>query len=593
MYADCAKLEKGDCATIFNLFQNPNFNSGSGSSFWDVYRFENHLSETIVSGYNNENVTALKILPAFKEDLVDPDLPIPAPYARQVVNATGNEGDIYRLSGWAKAAAMPKVDSYFCITAYIYYTDGTSKQETLEFNKDITDWQYGSVIISTDDNNPSTNKSYESIMVIIYYSNQINVGYFTDVELVKDNATSYTYDEDGNIVSVKDKDNGSSFEYDGNSRLTAYADSTGNGFKYAYDSNNNLTSAISNGGIEQSYSYNAYGQAVGTAAIYNKVYPEIEDGGVYYIRNKASGKYIDISGDNDADGSCLQQYEFIGSNTYNLQKYTFNKTNDGYYTITANLSASGRKFTVSGGSDSDGTQLVIQSADSSDSQKFKLEYAGNGGYRITAKVANGEKALSNYSGSSSNNSLIKLQTINEENDNQVFYLEDALLVDALPEVENGKIYSIRNVISGNYLTSDSQIAVQKARNGTTAQHFLLEKNGNTEYYYIKAVGSSNDVLQLSGTNLSFAEKTQSDAQLFGLELITSYPSSYFNSCRFYKIIPKAASQYSLKANGSTIIADSSYDTANVWAFEETLVTSSSAETQRDGSAVLTNKGSTQ
>ena len=81
------------------------------------------------------------------------------------------------------------------------YTDGTTKTYTAQFNPDTdstVSWQYSAQVMVAE-------KAYSSIQVKICYDYNVNTAYFDGIQLFKETfGSSYTYDDEGNILSVKD-----------------------------------------------------------------------------------------------------------------------------------------------------------------------------------------------------------------------------------------------------------------------------------------------------------------------------------------------------------------------------------------------------
>ena len=71
-----------------------------------------------------------------------------------------------------------------------------------QFNTTISDWQCVSVPIVLKYTDGESGKTYTptSIRIILKYKNQENTAWFDKIMLVKDVASSYTYDKDGNLI---------------------------------------------------------------------------------------------------------------------------------------------------------------------------------------------------------------------------------------------------------------------------------------------------------------------------------------------------------------------------------------------------------
>ncbi len=185
----------------------------------------------------------------------------------QTVSVSGTEDDTYIVSGWAKADSVPEnseKNRRFKISTKVIYTDGTYVFKTAaEFNRSLTEesgWQYSSATFNLSDGT-SAEKTPESITVYLRYYRQANSVWFDNIQLIKDNSQSYTYDSDGNLVSVAaNAKKQSTMEYS-NSDLTKSIDAKGYAYEYTYDSKHNMTKAKSQKGITYNYTYDTSGNA--------------------------------------------------------------------------------------------------------------------------------------------------------------------------------------------------------------------------------------------------------------------------------------------------------------------------------------------
>ncbi len=94
------------------------------------------------------------------------------------------------------------------------------------------------------------------------YTNQANHAYFDHIQLVKDVAQSYTYDDEGNVVSVSanaEQKNDMTYDPDSND-LKTYKDAGGNETTFDYEEKtHNLTKVTSPKGVVTQYTYNDVG----------------------------------------------------------------------------------------------------------------------------------------------------------------------------------------------------------------------------------------------------------------------------------------------------------------------------------------------
>lgn len=111
--------------------------------------------------------------------------------------------------------------------------------------------------------------------------------------------------------------------------------------------------------------------------------------GWYYIKNPASGKYLQVTGNTGAAGQNVE----AGTGTGVLgQKWYLRKLDNGYFTLSSALGD--YMLDVSGAGTSDNTNMNIYHAYSGDAQQFKLRAtAKTGQFGIMTKVTNDKSGL--------------------------------------------------------------------------------------------------------------------------------------------------------------------------------------------------------
>lgn len=237
-------------------------------------------------------------------------------YIYQRIPVSGTEDDIYILGGWAKANAVPDPGDdtrKFKISVQVTYSDGTSVWKTpVTFNYTVTDWQYASTAFDLSDGT-STKKTPTAITIYPRYTNQQNKAYFDQIQLIKDTSQSYTYDKDGNMITVtQNAEQQSSMEYT-NTDLTKSIDAKGYAYNYTYDDKHNMVTATSQNGVVTEYTYDAKGQAT-AVRVHNA-----KDNAQFYSEAVYTNGYLDKA--YDADG-----YEV--DYTYDEKKGTLTSVTD-------------------------------------------------------------------------------------------------------------------------------------------------------------------------------------------------------------------------------------------------------------------------
>ena len=258
-YFDSVQLEKYNNVNPYNMLENSsldNYGSGAVPTGW---------SGTALTASDGKDTSAQNGSYSFK---VTGD-PSKNKELVQSVNISGTEGDTYIVSGWAKANAMPDDDvaRRFKISVRIVYSTGDPVwKQAAEFNRSISDWQFASSAFTLDDGT-TANRTPVRIDIYLRYHQQCNTAYFDNVQLIKDVSQSYTYDKDGNVITVqKDAEQKSKMEYS-DSNLTKNIDAKGYAYTYDYDDKHNMTKATSQRGLTYNYTYDSDGLATQLEAI--------------------------------------------------------------------------------------------------------------------------------------------------------------------------------------------------------------------------------------------------------------------------------------------------------------------------------------
>ncbi len=250
---DNPQLETGDVANKVNLINNSGFEWLPSGSQIPQYWTTNAGSQTGYSSTNHRLGSRSATMTGEAGVLKN---------MVQGISVTGKEGDVFSLSGWVKGDVIPGRRSSF--GAAVIYTNGSVKWTYLKVNPYVSGWQFLQGVISTDDENASTDLTYRAIHLYLLHEDQLNPIFYDGIQLTRDLAYSYTYDSKGNLVSAATAAEKSQFTYDGNSNLTQISHPDGTYFTYNYDSKHNLTSASNSQGVTYSYNYDSYGNPIST-----------------------------------------------------------------------------------------------------------------------------------------------------------------------------------------------------------------------------------------------------------------------------------------------------------------------------------------
>ncbi|MDO5765867.1 MAG: hypothetical protein Q4P84_09235, partial [Elusimicrobiales bacterium] len=176
----------------------------------------------------------------------------------RTLDLVGKKGDVYMVNAWGRGTSLPETDNEkdrrFGVELCFVASDGTKETHRSSFSPDILDWQFLSEVFVAK-------KDYTSIQVSYIYCRNGNLAFVDGLSLYREGyGQTYTYDEDGNVISAEDAANNKTrFEYNANQDLTGIADVNGNTFTYEYDSKHNATKAVSAEKLEYRLTYDAQG----------------------------------------------------------------------------------------------------------------------------------------------------------------------------------------------------------------------------------------------------------------------------------------------------------------------------------------------
>ena len=394
-------------------------------------------------------------------------------------------------------------------------------------------WQYVSGILSTDDENSTTSKTYSSLTLSVSYNNQLNPAMFTSMQLMKDDTVSYTYDRKGNLNTAKKTQENVSFRHDKKNLLNRLAAHDGSAYEYFYDDQNQLIYAKSAEGIRSTYQYNENGQPVSVSMEADPTSAALTDGRVYYIRSKCSGKYLHtVSG--GTDGSNVVQKIFDGSDN---QKWKGVPSDDGYIRLLSLAGSGTLALDIADGTDDDGINVQLSAAENSRSQQLMAKPEAGGGYLLQTACTGEKRCVMVDTGTTMGHVLSDganvLQgaaegTGQEIEARAIWYFEP--VADRVgDEPGNGKILRLRTRHSGQYL----RLGANSAAAGTGLQtgcasispveEFLLEDAGlenGAQWYAMKPVDNTSLCLDVSSIgsdgfyHVLLKTPTSTDAQKF-------------------------------------------------------------------------------
>ena len=487
-YMTCFQLEEGAIANKFNLMENGSFERLKEGSATEPATFTGILTNLALYA-DGVSKTEQKYGSSALHLHGEPDkrkgfwkrIPI-----------EGSENDVFSVSGWAKGKGIPGKE--FGMTVGFEYEEKDengqykTKYEDIPFNPHIEDWQFVNQSITPGDQIGDTSKKYRAILFHIFYGYQANDAYFDGIQIIRDDGESYVYDDEGNLISAKTAAESSGFSHDKNGNLTRMSDITGTSFEYGYDEKQNLKRAASSEQVVYQFQYDAYGNPVRTTT-----YGEERRGAVvpdreYYIREKVSGKYLEVPGSSTTAGTAVQLKTFHGGRN---QKWKTVDAGAGYFQFLPAYDTM-KALDVQNGSNSDGAKKDIAVRDNKkDAQKFKLIAQWKGDYQIVAKCSKDKRVLTNAANSTADGALVTIWGANDSYDRQKWCFEPADLTTVSDAPEDGSIFAIRARHSGQYLdvpggySSSGTVLQQYYYNGTDGQSFRLQKADTIGNYYIR------------------------------------------------------------------------------------------------------------
>lgn len=242
-YVDCVQLENAASSSRFNLVGNGDFRFAN--AYWSSDSGRTTLSPKAAPELST-NVYKMTGSPTAKRRI------------SQTIPISGASGDNFVLAGWAKAHSVQlRDDRKFGIIATFNLTDGSKEAIEIHFNPSVENWQYVCDAVVAPG-------AYESITITLAYDYNANTAYFDGIQLYKEGfGTSYTYDENGNVVISTDmQQQETKCTYNKNQDLTSIEMPSGESVTYTYDSYHNVETATTGTGVVYTYDYDPYGNNI-------------------------------------------------------------------------------------------------------------------------------------------------------------------------------------------------------------------------------------------------------------------------------------------------------------------------------------------
>ena len=227
-------------------------------------------------------------------------------------------------------------------------------------------------------------------------------------------------------------------------------------------------------------------------SVSNGYVSEVQDGGIYYIKNQRSNLYLDVDNNSTSSGTALLQYSYKG---YPNQQFKLTKYSDSggiFYTFTpmncAYLDAV-KVVEVKGNSSANDVSIQTGNYTGSANQKFKITPTGNNDNSFVIKTGSSSYSKCITVSGASKDPKAKIIQYSYYNhgtdDNDHWYFEE------LP-IFNGTYY-VKNQKSGKYLdvqgnsTETGTKLIQYKYNGSTNQQFKIVPHSQGGYTFTPVV----------------------------------------------------------------------------------------------------------
>ena len=198
VYADCVMLEQADAMNRYNLLENSDFSSNTVWSRGSGLDSNDAIVSVSGSLHPDSLSSAVyKITGSTTADKV----------VSQTLPISGSTGDCYTFGGWAQMNTVPAFTKNAGTSSEVNYGQrklrlgfvGASETKYYEvsFNPDNREWQYicGAAVAPFN---------YTAIVFSFEYNYNCNDAYFDGMQVFKEEfCQSYTYDDDGNVGTVK------------------------------------------------------------------------------------------------------------------------------------------------------------------------------------------------------------------------------------------------------------------------------------------------------------------------------------------------------------------------------------------------------
>ena len=242
--------------------------------------------------------------------------------------------------------------------------------------------------------------------------------------------------------------------------------------------------------MQMFFGVKASAASVGTGYVAN-----VEDGGIYYIKNQRSGLYLSVSGNSTASGAALIQSDYSGYayQQFRLTKYT--ETSGVYYKFTPMNTAylsTPKVLKVENNSAVNNADIQLALSGAASGEKFRLvrSACGDNSFVIKTGSTSYSKCITVKNASKDTGAGIIQYTYeyHGNTDNDHWYFEE------VPSF--GGTYYIRNQKSGRYFdilgnnTSNGTKVVQYDYTGSISQQIKIEPHSMGGYTFTSVLAAT-------------------------------------------------------------------------------------------------------
>lgn len=422
----------------------------------------------------------------------------------QETNCRGKAGDTLIFGSRAVAYSVPTNDQKTGVTDYSTYririelkgANGTAtftnSENIIDFNPYLDEWQFMSkALVSPID--------FTSVTFYFEYDYNVYFAMFAAPFIFKElYGQSYTYDNNGNVVSTVDlATTEATFAYQ-NNNLSQMINPTGSRYSYSYNENTKaLEYANSSDGQLFAFTYDQYGNVLSSTITAKQNEVQLENNSTYYIRNLTTGNAMKNVNSKLVNGTYATQ-----NNTIRWNLISTGET-DIYYIQPAGDTS--KYLTVKDASASDKAEIILSSVNNSDSQKFKIISNNDGSFSILSKVSGYTKAIDgrdlNSNGSTELNKSMVQNTIDLNSGNQKWCFEKYVVNNQNQEKIIGTSTYTSN---GNYVSNNTDVfgctTSYQYNNDGTIHSTTDAKNNMTNYSYYDNSSNLKSVTSDNSTN---------------------------------------------------------------------------------------------